>query len=137
MKKILYKTTSLILAILIICSLAIYVSAEDVMEPLVHTPCSGGNGICQMVSHCYAHLYNKYTGEPIYTYMKCWQCKNCLTVMATEGEAAAGLPIGHYVTVSYQWELDTSIHNYFYIDPARINYTSSSKLEGYRFMYQS
>ena len=130
----------MIMAIILSFIVPISVSAKepigDVVEPLVYTPCTGGNGICQMVSKGFAFVYDKYTGEQLYSFIACWQCRNCMTAMATEGEPPLNQSIGHYVVVAHYESLNANYNNLF-VDPSRIGYTTSTRLEGYRFMYDS
>lgn len=112
------------------------ISAEESAVPLVYTPCTGGNGICQMVSRGFAFVYDKYTGENLYSFIACWQCKNCMSAMATEGEPPLNQSIGHYVLMAHYEQINANYNNFF-VDPARIGYTTATRLEGNRFMYDS
>lgn len=105
---------------------------EETVSPLVYTPCTGGNGKCVMVSHAWAHIRDANTGNYLYSFVCCWQCRNCQSVMATEGDPLLGQPIGHYVVVSSDWELQgyVAIIN---VLPSQVKYTSSTRIEGYTF----
>lgn len=136
-KSIAFKLLCIAIMSVILLTVPLTVAAEEnTVTPLVHTPCSGGNGICQMVSKGFAHIYDINTRRQLYTFWACWQCKNCLTAMATEGEPPLNLSIGHYVSVGHYEELNT-MHNNLYVNPNNIGYTTATSLEGYRFMYQT
>ncbi len=112
------------------CSAA--VGGDEIVTPLVNAPCTGGNGTCVMASHGTAHLYDAYTGDDLYSYFCCWQCQNCYTIMATEGDPLLGQIIGHYVFVKSFEPMNATVA-LLDVDPARIGYINSTRLEGYKF----
>lgn len=106
---------------------------DDTVNPLIYTPCTGGNGICQMKSYGWVNVYDIDTKELLLEDYSFWQCVNCYTGMATEGDPKCGIPIGRYVFCAYH-QFTSSVYNVMYVDPDRINYTSSTSIEGYAFV---
>lgn len=100
--------------------------------PYVYTPCTGGNGICQLYPKGWAYTYDE-DGNIVDSLTKAWQCKNCYTVMITNGDPKAGTIIGDYVIVPTNYDLGNSIIQYVYINSADIRYCGSMHLEGYQF----
>lgn len=110
-------------------------NTEDVYVPLVYTPCTGGNGICQMYSQGWAQAYHYETGEYLEEYgLTCaWQCRNCHSVMLTAGDPKLGIPIGNYVVVACDYDLSIQAMHFVNIDPDDIQYCSKVYLSGYKF----
>lgn len=107
---------------------------DDGIMPYVNTPCTGGNGKCQMMSSGLGFLWDVNNQKYILAGVACWQCKNCLTVMITEGEPPCGQAIGRYCI----WPCNYVINKngcVLYVTEDMVCYTSSSSLEGYQFMY--
>lgn len=133
MKKLICVVVSIVM-IFLSCTFSCGAAAEDDMvTPLIYTPCTGGNGICQMMAYGWVHVYDVDTGEELMHFYNFWQCKNCYTGMATQGDPRYDEPIGSYVFCAY-YELTNTPYNTMYVDPDRINYTSSTSLEGYAFI---
>ena len=107
----------------------------DVVEPNIYTPCTGGNGICQMYRRGNASVYNKATSSFVYTEICCWQCINCYTVIATTGDPGAGYSIGNYVITSCDYQIPVYFAWIFIDSLSEIHYTNSSNLSGYSFIY--
>lgn len=102
---------------------------------LLYTPCTGGNGICQMYSQGWAYVYDYQTRELLDEYnMNCaWQCRNCHSVMITSGDPDLGIPIGNYVVVACDYDLGTIAMHYVYVDPDDIQRCNTVHLSGYNF----
>lgn len=105
---------------------------ENRPTPYIYTPCTGGNGICQLYPKGWAYTYDE-NGNIIESLTKAWQCKNCLTVMITNGDPKAGTIVGDYVIVPYSYDLGNTFMQYVYIDSSDIRYCGSLHLDGYQF----
>lgn len=107
----------------------------NIPSTLTYTPCTGGNGICHMYSQGWAYVYDYYTGELLdeYNLYNAWQCGNCNTVMITSGDPLLGTPVGYYVTVACSYDLEQSVIQHVYIDPADIHRCNTVYLSGYKF----
>ena len=115
---------------------SIDLNISDIAEPNVYTPCTGGNGICQMYRRGVGVVYNTDTNSIIMEYGCCWQCKNCYTVMVTSGDPGAGYPIGTYVMMA----ASAPVSIYYtgcYVTSSEIHYTNSTSLPGYQFIYHA
>lgn len=102
---------------------------------LVYTPCTGGNGICQMYSQGWAYVYDYETNEYLEEYnLNCaWQCRYCHSVMATSGDPDLGTPIGNYVVVACSEDLGLKAVHFLYVDPDDIQRCNTVHLSGYNF----
>ena len=102
---------------------------------LLYTPCTGGNGICQMYSQGWANVYDYETGESLDEYrMHCaWQCRYCHSVMVTSGDPKLGTPVGNYVIVPYSYDLGTTAFHFVYVNPDDIQRCETVHLSGYSF----
>lgn len=146
------KTFAIILAIvLIFSSIAVTANAGIISDhplteeelqnianlpsTLAYTPCTGGNGICQMYSQGWAYVYDYQTGEYLdeYNLNNAWQCGYCHSVMITSGDPLLGTPVGNYVVVACSYDLGNSVIQYVYIDPAHIQRCNTVYLSGYKF----
>lgn len=132
MKKSLVFTMCIILILLSYINVFSAQIPDSQIEPLVNTPCSGGNGICQMKSQGWGSAYDYDTGNLLLNMYCCWQCKNCLTAMLTQGDPTLGQPIGIYVMVSHYEKINTYL-SIFYIRTTDLKYTGLTSMEGYRF----
>ena len=149
MKKLfnLVMAVCMILSMLILPANAGYVSDHpltmDELEALkqkpevyMNTPCSGGNGICQMCAQGWAYVFDINTGRDItkeYRFGCCWQCDNCYSVMVTSGDPMAGTIIGNYVVTPCDHDLQMSVVQYVYVNPRDIHRCESVHLSGYQF----
>lgn len=97
-----------------------------------YTPCTGGNGICQLYPKGWASVYDE-NGKLIENLTCAWQCKNCHTVMITSGDPKAGTIIGDYVVVACGYDLGNSFWQYVYINRADIRRCESNHMAGYAF----
>lgn len=104
--------------------------------PYINTPCTGGNGICQLYPKGWATTYDE-NGDIVQSLTKAWQCKNCYTVMITNGDPKAGTIIGDYVIVANSYDLGNKFMHYVWIDSADIRYCGSLHLDGYQFQTNS
>ena len=109
---------------------------EHQPTPYIYTPCTGGNGICQLYPKGWAYTYDE-NGKIVPSLTKAWQCKNCYTVMVTNGDPKAGTIIGDYVIVPWGYDLGNTFIQYVYIDSADIRYCGSLHLDGYQFQTNS
>ncbi len=105
------------------------------IEPLVYTPCSGGNGICQLLSSGSGGIYNYTYSTLVLNNGCCWQCKNCGNIMVTEGDPLLGESIGIYATISSIDPAHT-LMTVISVPATKIKYTSSKTIEGYKFLYR-
>lgn len=132
MKKLLAIALSILLVGLFSLSAFAAQPPSSDIDPLVYTPCSGGNGICQLKSSGHGSIYNTTNNVMALEWACCWQCKNCGNIMVTEGDPLLGEPIGIYATYS---SIDPAHSNLTIISvPATsIKYTSKTSIEGYKF----
>lgn len=109
--------------------------SSDLAMPCVYTACTGGNGICQMQSSGFGFIYDINTNQYIVSYGACWQCKNCLTVLVTEGDPLCNEAIGKYVfwPCYYNVSLNSTTID---VTADMVSYTSSTRLEGIHFEYR-
>lgn len=130
------KLLSVFICVFLMFSLAICASAATPspdVDPLVNTPCTGGNGKCQMLSSGWGSVYNSSTKKLIFD-GACWQCKNCNMVIVTAGDPLQGQKIGKYAMKHF---VDPVSGNgcIMYVSPSSVGYCSTNKLEGYVFLY--
>lgn len=102
------------------------------IQPYVEPACPYGvNHLMVSSGYGYAY-YGSYPSNTLICGSNAWQCKNCLLVMITEGEPAAGQIIGTYAT----WSAGEKIGTYTNIYTTISGYCSSSTMSGYKFLYQ-
>lgn len=108
---------------------------SNIIMPRVYTACTGGNGICQMLSTGFGFIYDIDNHRYIVNSGACWQCKNCLTVLVTEGDPLCNEAIGKYVfwPCNYNVSLNGTIID---VTADMVSYTSSTRLEGIHFEYR-
>lgn len=110
---------------------------EGDVQPRINTACPFGNGIHQMASRGAGFVANDATQQYELYWKPCWQCTNCYLVMVTEGDPAFGYPIGHYATYSASEPVSTDATVISIPNANSLYYTSSSRMEGFRFYYQA
>ena len=110
---------------------------EGDVQPRINTACPFGNGIHQMASRGAGFVANDATQQYELYWKPCWQCTNCYLVMVTEGDPAFGYPIGHYATYSASEPVSTDSTVISIPNANSLYYTSSSRMEGFRFYYQA
>ena len=110
-----------------------YLTGGDDAQPLVNAPCTGGNGICQMKSRGWGSVYNIDTNKWVLNMACCWQCKNCKTVIITQGDPLLGEVIGTYAMCGSNVSVGIVL-TVVRVNSSMIGYLNSTKMEGYRFM---
>lgn len=130
------KFISIFLCVVLMFSLSIGVSAANPspdVDPLINTPCTGGNGKCQMLSSGWGSVYDANSRDLIFN-GACWQCINCNMVIVTEGDPLQNQKILRYAMKHY---VDPVSGNgcIMYVSSSSVGYCSTNRLEGYVFLY--
>lgn len=79
---------------------------DNQIMPFANTACSGGNGRCEMLSTGDGFIWDVDKQEFVVYCGACWQCKNCMLVMVTEGDPLCGQVIGKYAILPVSYEIN-------------------------------